>query len=347
VYFNLLLRNLFGGAESLNTNASFGTRTKSSFSASFNTPILSNPNLLWEFGGTKSSTQKAWASHEEAISGGHTKLRWLTSTGDRHELGYSGTWRQITGLAENASPTVRGDAGDSFKSSITHSWINNRLDYPLLPSTGYYMKTVSELAGFGPLKGDVAFGKFEAEAQAAVPVPIPGIKGRSGIALTAGLRGGVLYPLTLAGADNPSQSQINDRFTLGGPSDVRGFRYAGIGPRVGGDVYAAGGASLLIPFPRVGAQRPLRLQAFVNGGRLLALKGTGGEKGMSSESVNDSVQNTIAELANGLPTISAGIGVVYALPVARLELNFSLPLVIRKGEEPRKGLSLGVGISFM
>lgn len=224
----------------------------------------------------------------------------------------------------------------------------------MMPSRGFLLKTVSELAGFGPLKGDVAFGKFELESQAALPVPVPGISGDSGISVTAGLRGGFIYPLALAGGDKPVQTRINDRFQLGGPTDVRGFRLAGLGPRdgqdaVGGDVYAAGGASVLFPVPGMGKETPLRIQTFINGGRLLALKDTAKEKegGMTSGDVTESVKSTINELKNGLPSCAAGIGLVYAHPVARFELNFSLPLVLRKGEEGRKGVSFGVGLDFM
>lgn len=354
-YLNVVLRNLFGGAESLNANASLGTRTRSAYSATFDTPILSNPDLRWEIGGLASSTLKSWASHEEVLKGGATKLKWLSSTGSRHELGYSGLWRQVTGLAEKASPSVRADAGDSFKSSITHTFIHDKRDFPMLPSRGYLVKTISELAGFGPLKGDVAFGKFQFESQAAFPVPVPGVEGDSGISFTAGLRGGVLYPLTLGGGATPVQSRINDRFQLGGPTDVRGFRLSGLGPRdgqdaLGGDVFAAGGASLLFPVPRMGKETPLRIQAFINGGRLLALKdvrGDGKEGGMSSEDVNKGIKSTLQELRNGLPSCAAGVGLVYAHPVARFELNFSLPLVLRRGEEGRKGVSFGVGLDFL
>lgn len=360
VYLNLLMRNIFGGAESLNANASFGTRTRSAYSLGFDTPILSNPDLRWEIGGLQSATHKSWASHEERLRGGFTKFKYMTAGGHRHELGYSGMWRQVSGLAERASPTVRADAGDSFKSSITHTWTNDKRDYPLLPTRGYLMKAITEIAGVGPLNGDVAFGKVEAEAQSAYPVPIPFFSNvdNTGVSFTTSLRGGLLYPLTPGSGGQPSQSRINDRFFLGGPSDVRGFRFAGLGPHdgndaVGGDVYAAGGASILFPFPRVGKDKPLRMQAFINGGRLLALNdvrsGSAREKGddMSGEDVVSSVQSTLAELGNGLPSMAAGVGIIYTLPVARFELNFSLPLVIRRGEEARKGISLGVGLSFL
>jgi outer membrane protein insertion porin family len=67
----------------------------------------------------------------------------------------------------------------------------------------------------------------------------------------------------------------------------------------------------------------------------------------NSGEAQDAMVSTISELQNGLPSVAAGIGVVYAHPVARFELNFSLPLVLRKGEEGRKGLQLGIGINFL
>lgn len=351
-YLNVVLRNLFGGAESLNANASLGTRTRSAYNAFYDTPILSNPDLRWEIGGQASSTLKPWASHEEVLKGGSTRVLWQTSPGHKHDFAYSGFWRQITGLAEKASLGVRNDAGDSFKSSISHTWTNDTRDIPMLPSRGYLFKTISEIAGLGPLKGDVAFGKFEMDSQIAVPIPVPGVDGDTGISFTAGLRGGLLYPLTLAGQSNPSQSRINDRFQLGGPTDVRGFRLNGLGPHdgedsVGGDVYAAGGASLYVPLPRMGKETPLRLQAFVNGGRLLALRDTRQGEAMSSSDVAGSVKQTVAQLTNGLPSCAAGVGLVYAHPAARFEVNFSLPLVLRRGEEGRKGVSFGVGLTFL
>ncbi len=345
-YIHAELRNLFGGAETLNAHGSLGTRTRSAYSLAFDTPVLSNPDLKFQLNGFASSTLKSWASHEELLRGGTSKLLWTSKTGHRHEFGYSGIWRQVTGLAENASPTVRADAGDSFKSSLTHTWISDQRDHPMLPNRGYIMKTVSELAGFGLLQGDVSFLKSEAESQVALPF------GDSGITLTAGLRGGFIYPLALDGSPRPQQSRINDRFQLGGPTNVRGFRLAGLGPHdgsdsVGGDVYAAGGASLLFPLPKVGKETPLRLQAFINGGRLLSLD-PGKEDGeMDAAAVQSSVRKSIANLRDGLPSAAAGLGIVYAHPIARFEINFSLPLVIRQREEARKGLSFGVGVEFL
>jgi len=245
-------------------------------------------------------------------------------------------------LAANASPTIRNDAGDSTKSSITHTWLLDRRNHPFLPSSGYLLKTISEIAGWGPLKGDVGFWKSEVESSAALPVPFI-----SGASFSAGVRAGVLYPLGVGFGGEAKASRVNDRFTLGGPTDIRGFKMAGLGPRdgidaVGGDVYAAGGLNLLLPFPRVSPDSPLRFQLFANAGRLLALKDTKGK-----ESVSRNVWDTIAEVGKEVPSAAVGMGVVYVHPVARFELNFGVPVVSRKGEDGRKGLQFGVGINFL
>ncbi|KAI5856136.1 outer membrane protein, OMP85 family [Durotheca rogersii] len=358
-YGYLFWRNVFGGAESLSFNASAGTRTRSAYRAEFSTPLKSNPDLRLGIQGLASNTQKPWASHDEVLKGGSTKLEWLKDDGDRHQISYSGTWRQVTGLGDEASPAVRRDAGDSTKSAVSYTFQRERRDNPFLPQSGYFLKTATELAGWGPLGGDVGFSKSEVELAGALPVPLPGIRGPSGVSIGGGLRAGLLYPLPLSyGLSGASPSRINDRFTLGGPTDVRGFSSGGLGPRdggdsLGGDVFAAGSVNVLIPLPRVGPESPLRFQLFANGGRLVALRNRtkGGDagpgQGLRAGTVRDSVIAATRDLGTGLPSIAAGVGLVYAHPMARFELNFSLPLVMRRGEDTRKGLQIGVGINFL
>ncbi|CAK7264239.1 hypothetical protein SEPCBS119000_000887 [Sporothrix epigloea] len=387
-YGNLLWRNVFGGAESLSLNASAGTRTRSAYSAVLAAPLEGNPDMRISVEGLASSTQKPWASHEEVLKSGTVRLGWyVPETGDMHSVAYGSAWRQLTGLGAGASPTVRRDAGDSLKSSVSHTFTRDRRDNAFLPQNGYLIRTVSELAGWGPLGGDVAFAKTEAEISGAIPLvfssPKPSLSSSSlpspsassassiptavssGITLAAGFRAGLLYPLPfgynlLGGKAAPSR--INDRFLLGGPTDVRGFTQGGLGPHdgsdaVGGDVFAAGGVSLLMPITKAGRESPLRLQLFANSGRLVALRNTKPKTqakgapvatpGSSPSQVAQSVSAAVQEMATGLPSTAVGVGLVYAHPVARFELNFSLPLVMRRGEESRKGLQVGVGINFL
>lgn len=361
-YINLLWRNMFGGAEQLSVNTSAGTRTRSAYSAALSAPVKSNPDFRLAVEGLSSDTQKSWASHEEVSKGGTVRATWLSPARDLHNLAYSGTWRQITGLSAAASPTVRADAGDSMKSSLTYTFTRDRRDNPMLPQSGYLLKAITEIAGVGPLRGDVAFSKSQIEVAGAVPVPLPGVSSsRTGISFGGGLRFGALWPLPLGWSPKAEviPSLINDRFQLGGPTDVRGFKIGGLGPRdgndaVGGDVYAAGSVNMLVPLPRAGVESPLRLQFFASGGRLVALEGRARAReteskglAMSPDVVRNGMARAFGELANGIPSLSAGFGLVYAAQVARFELNFSLPLVLRRGEQGRKGLSVGVGIDFM
>ncbi|KAF4981447.1 hypothetical protein FZEAL_2735 [Fusarium zealandicum] len=360
-YGSLLWRNMFGGAEMLTLNAKAGTRTRSAYSANLSTPVSSNPDLRLSLEGVASAAEKPWASHEEVLKGGTLSFSWLNTERDTQSVEYSGVWRQITGLGGGASPTVRADTGDTLKSAIKHTFYRERRDNPQLPQTGYMLRSGLEIAGFGPLAGDVAFSKGELEVGGAVPVPLPGIREQTGISIGGGLRLGMLCPLPLGydfgGKMRPSR--LNDRFQLGGPTDVRGFKLGGLGPHdgqdsVGGDVFAAGSVNMLLPVPYKGPDSGLRFQLFANGGRLVALKNNDSKsasgaatQGLDGSAVGRGMTNAVGELFNGIPSLAAGVGLVYAHPVARFELNFSLPLALRKGETATKGLQVGVGINFL
>lgn len=359
-YVSGTARNLFGGDEGLQVNASLGTRVRSAYSAIYSQPIAANPDVRWELQGTAASSLKPWASHEEVLRGASSKLSWLSGGGLRHEFGYGFAWRQLTGLTPHASRTVREQAGDSVKSSVTHTCSRDTRDSATLATSGYMWKTVSEIAGWGPLRGDVAFWRSEVDASASARVPLPFLADpyALGLTVTQSLRAGLLYPMTLGGSSDseqgPKPSSLADRFQLGGPTDVRGFRIGGLGPRdgadaVGGDLYAAGSVSVLAPLPRLGPEAPLRLQAFINGGRLLALRDLSGEvkRGGNYWGTQRCVLEALGRLAEGLPSCAAGVGLVYAGRGARVEVNVSLPLVLRQGEEGRKGLQVGIGISFL
>ncbi|PFH60961.1 hypothetical protein XA68_18490 [Ophiocordyceps unilateralis] len=358
-YGSLLWRNMFGGAEMLTLNAKTGTRTRSAYSANLSAPVLSDPDMRIALEGLASAGEKPWASHDEVVKGAALRFSWLNARRDTHSIELSGSWRQVTGLSSVASPTVREDAGDTVKSAIKHTFFRERRDNPQLPQAGHMLRSTLEVAGVGPLGGDVAFSKSEFEMSGALPIQLPGVPGRTGISICAGVRTGMLWPLplgyNLSGRALPSR--INDRFLLGGPTDVRGFKLAGLGPHdgrdsVGGDMFAAGSVNVLLPLPYKGPDSGLRFQLFANGGRLVAL-GDGGDTaetsslGMTAKAVYNGMLGAASRLVDGVPSMAAGVGLVYAHPVARFELNFSLPLVLRKGEVAIKGLQMGVGINFL
>lgn len=105
----------------------------------------------------------------------------------------------------------------------------------LLPGNGHYIRLSNELAGVLGI-GNASFIKTELESQ--VCQQYGGgqlLKGENnellgihpGFVLNLGFRAGWLANLS----DHPKASTISDKFLLGGPLTVRGFKTAGIGPR--------------------------------------------------------------------------------------------------------------------
>ncbi|KAK9453492.1 surface antigen-domain-containing protein [Dipodascopsis uninucleata] len=327
-YVNGSLNNIFGGAESLTLDANIGTRTKSSYILNYSMPIQNSHMWKADLSGIVSTTDREWASHEQDLKGLRLKATGPGALGGVQEVGYEAFMRSVTGLKDEASVTVRAAAGDSFKSSFFNSWTLDKRNDPLFPTEGYYIKMRNEVAGFLPNnKGDIQFMKGEIETQTA----------RSFLndyfTISVSARTGLLWSLLGDGKTN-----IVDRFFLGGPNDVRGFYLNRMGPSdeedsIGGETYVLYGISLFSRLPNVSRESPLRLHFFANGGSLLGID-------------RADPKSTLIELLQK-PSVSAGVGLIYRHPVARFELNFTLPIAVRSSEFPRKGFQFGIGLSYL
>lgn len=347
-YANFVLRSLFGGAETLSFDASIGTRTRSSYLLNFTSPLLNSSIWRGELLAFTSSRRIPWAAHEQVLKGLSAKIR-----SPHVEAGYEAVLRTITSVNAGASDMVRTLAGDGIKTSLFWSMIHDKRNDMLMPSSGYYFKFGNEIGGLlGPEYGDKPFLKTTFESQVATGFslgagsslssdgsPIEKLfhqkKLAGGVAddiiMQYSLRGGLLYSYN-------GPSHFMDRFFLGGANDVRGFQLNAMGPRqdqdsLGGDVFVAQGASLLARIPGLARTNPLRFLAFVNGGSVLELD-------------KNDIKGTLLEAATK-PSIAAGFGLAYRHPVARFELNVTLPLIARESEGLRKGLQFGVGLSFL
>ncbi|RPA71633.1 hypothetical protein BJ508DRAFT_88185 [Ascobolus immersus RN42] len=326
-------RNVLGGAETASFTASTGTRTKASYNALFTTPILASPNRLgFVEAFSRSRSNQHYASHDQQEQGVRAGLRFnFPDFRTTNELSYTLKNRSITSLASDASATVRAEASDSVLSALEYIYTVDTRDYPMLPSSGNLLRTTAQIAGWFT---GVCHTKFEVDSQFSHTIrPHPQFP----VTFTASARGGFLCPFPSHGITEPSH--LADRFILGGPTNVRGFRDGGLGPRdgkdaIGGDFYTTLGASILFPIRKNDQGFPLRAMLWGNAGRLCAID-NGGWKAAAKE------------LQNGLPSIAAGVGLVYGHPSARFELTFGVPVVARAGERLRKGFNLGVGIEFL
>ncbi|KAI8583168.1 hypothetical protein K450DRAFT_224520 [Umbelopsis ramanniana AG] len=337
---SVVIRNVFGGAEMLETSASFGTRNSSAFQFSLSRPVNASPDARIDVNAhSVVRNNMMFSSHEELVRGIGARFKGLSNWGF-HEISYDLSWRTIDRIAENGSLSIRNQAGHSLKSSISHSFVRDRRDDMLLPTKGYYLRFTQELAGVGKI-GDTKYLKHEVEASIArqhgggeILRDENGLAKAiaPGIVLSLNVRGGLLATL------NDKEANISDKFMLGGPLSIRGFRTCGVGPRdkkdsLGGDAYWATGVSLITPLPKL-ADKPLRGHAFVNAGSLIPWK--------TGTSTSDTIKALTAS-----PSVAVGFGIIYRHSVARLELNFCIPLTVARGDMFKRGFQLGLGLNFM
>jgi len=171
---------------------------------------------------------------------------------------------------------------------------------------------------------------------------------------------------------------FNDRFKLGGPMNVRSFKFHSLGPRdegenlfpgqrqttilklrregdaVGGDAYWAAGISLIGDLPQK-PHWPLKLHTYINAGKLAALDRSksfmllvmtyrANESGLlySARPLSESLGSAASN-----PSVSVGIGLIYRFEPLRLELNFGMPLFAYKTDGYQRGIQIGFGVECL
>jgi len=238
-----------------------------------------------------------------------------------HEFAYEAVLRHIGSLKPDASASIREAAGQSVKSSVSHTFLLDSRNDRLAPTHGFYLKTVHEIAGLG---GGASFIKSETHGQVSRPI-FPGVS----VSLAA--RSGLLW-----GLNGPTL--FSDRFQLGGPASIRSFRANAMGPRdgsdsLGGEMYWSAGLSVISQIPKK-PEWPVKTHAWVNAGRLDNID--------KSRPLADNVASTLAK-----PSVSAGVGLIYNFDIARVEVNFGVPLVASKSDGSRRGFQVGLGLEFL
>ena len=244
-------------------------------------------------------------------------------------------WREVCEIEEGASLLMRDEAGHSLKNSIRHRWMHDRRDHPSVPTEGWKVGTVTEIAGlFG---GDAKFRKCVADAQLHLPA------GMSGVSLALTGRAGVV-------SGTPG---VLDRLFLGGPNDLRGFDYRGVGPResntaLGGQAFYTLGAWASIPAPRNSALAQLfmaRFHAFGLIGDMGEVEDVskvgamlrGGPKAWKQmgQSMRDSAR------------ICVGVGLAAATAFGRIEVNWCHVLEKATADLGSTGVQFGLSREFL
>ncbi|KXN80814.1 SAM50-like protein SPAC17C9.06 [Leucoagaricus sp. SymC.cos] len=336
------IRNVFGGAETVEANVSFGTKTRRSFRASLTAPIsrdLGTTAEISTYGLERDLT--SYASCFEGLRGVRAVIRSGFPAWGIHEFAYEGVVRHLASLTPTASLSIREAAGFSSKSSLSHTYVldtrhdkvlNTRPDRlsALASAPGTYLKIFQELAGVRGLGGDAKFYKGEVEAKAGFGIT-------EGVTLSLAARSGLLW-----GLSGSKGTLFSDRFQLGGSTSVRGFMMNGMGPHdgndsIGGDAYWSLGASIISDIPKKPSW-PVKLHTWVNTGRLEGIN-----RSLPPKDSLDTLKSSLFKT----PSLSAGLGLIYRFDPIRVELNFGMPLVSSAGERGKRGVQVGMGLEFM
>jgi len=305
------MRNMFGNAELVKGNASMGHKTSNTFRLEGSQPLAFGSPLRFSMAAFQSNVNHVkYSSFRERQRGVNVALTNISDGESTHELWYEAAWRTVT-LEPGALVCPPEEAGDSFISSIRHVYTYDTREDPRLPQTGALLRSTSELAGFS---GDVKFFKNTLEVQQHLATDL-------GVSFAVSGQLGFLQGLAGQG------SRINDRFFLGGPVVMRGFRTKGLGPRgsaagssgaaacaKGGDAFFSAALTATFDLPsRVLEALNIKGHVFCNVGNNIAV-GAGRPVWKQFPSM----------LANYRAVLGAGL--VVPMQVGRLEANYCFPM---------------------
>ncbi|CEP15494.1 hypothetical protein [Parasitella parasitica] len=327
------LRNIFGGAESVSASFAFGNRTKAAVEGAFETPFRGNANTrIGVFVNGSIRDHSLVYPYKESAKATGVRLRGWTQYGE-HEVAYAVTHRDVTALS-TASQGVRSQSGANEKTSVFHSFVRDQRDDAVLPTKGHYIGVFQELAGLGG-RGDSNFLKHELNASYHQSLIDSKSKDDATFVLSTSFRAG-LFSTILENSKSSSDPKMSDRFYVGGPLSVRGFKMGGIRESeepVGGEGYWAAGASLIASLPGL-THLPVKAHSFVNAGSIVSsTKGVG-------------VGDTIKALSE-TPRTSAGFGLIFHHSIARIELNYCIPLKYSSTDLPEPKVQFGFGLNFL
>lgn len=313
--------NVFGRGERLNLSISAASQSATPLSVDFSKPVGGDPNR-WLSLSLYSTLQHylSDANYKNTVKGST-----ISYTFGNHILNYTMDWRHLHGINEDASLSIRRNAGHSLKSSLSHTLKHASPGMQAaFPNRGCSMSMKTEFAGIG---GSVSFLKTDLHHSFHIPI-------FRQIVLSFNARMGHVFPL--AG----HKLSILDKYQLGGPLSVRGFALNSLGPKdradsVGGNVSMESGIRLSFPFT-ASTSEILRGQLFLNAGLL------------GSVSYDNDVRSTLTSLVRNASNVSLGAGIrVKITEDAKLELNVAMPLKMQPTSTFNRGLQVGIGLDFL
>lgn len=222
----------FGGGQKLRLRGQVGTRSNT-VETEFTEPWFLNRQLSLGVNLFRSEYRYLSADYNQRNTGGRVSLTRALAPFWRGSVEYGLQRIDIFDVSESASGVIREEEGERLKSSVTLSVTRDtrRQEFRgALPTGGQLVRLSAGYSG-GPLGGDTDLYELNAQGTRYLTT-----WGRHVLVLRA--RAGVVEPTRSDG-----RVPLFDRFFLGGPTTVRGFRFRHVGPR-DENATPIGGASL-------------------------------------------------------------------------------------------------------
>jgi len=233
-------RNLFGRGQTLSLRGQFGSKT-TRFTLSFTEPWLFDIPL--SAGADVYNWNYSFSTYDKDSIGGNLRLGYPVIDYTRVYLTYTYDIADIKNISDDAADSVKRDAGENIKSSIT-----TRLGYDsrndlFHPTHGSTHSLSYEFAGLG---GTVGFNKVIGETGWYIPLVWK---------LVGVLHGKAGYVKELEGMNLPDY----EKFYMGGIDSLRGFDRGDLSPRddngseVGGTKFVQANTEIRFPLvPQAG-----------------------------------------------------------------------------------------------
>ncbi len=314
-------RNLLGTGRSVTANFRLSER-RSEIDFSLTEPYFLDTDITAGIDLFRTETDfQDESSFDQTTLGGALRASYPVTEHLRHGVKFTVREDDIRDVDNDASAFIQAEEGKDLSLRLGQTLTYDRRDTRFLPTEGYLLRFQQEVAGLG---GDTQYLKHELIGSYYYPFTPSWV-------LNLSARGGHIFGY--GGED----VRLFDRFFLGG-STLRGFRFAGVGPRdgltddaLGGNTLATGTVELRFP---LGLPEELRMfgRAFAEGGTLTDID------------VPDGVSDANL-LDSGSFRASAGIGLSWLSPLGPISIDFAEAL-IKEDEDKSEQFRVSFGTRF-
>ena len=254
-----IMRNVLGGGERAQVNMSVGSKLSSSWDAELRKPFLGE----WAYRMTGEADGGALvlgvfrnAANKWAHQSHHFRKRGMRVGVEigAGRLEWEGAWRETAFLHPDASMSVRREAGHAVASKVSYTWSRDTRDSAGAATRGARFGMRYELAGYGPLGGDVRFGGAQCDVEGTTRLG-------ERTFFTCGAAGGLLF----------GAPRLADRYRVEPPA-LRGYHACSLGPQDGRDSLGGltFGTAMVMLSQGIGESptAPLRANLFANAGAM-------------------------------------------------------------------------------